>query len=120
MRGPVSGLPGDIDPCGLAILLAVVVALASIADEALGALVVALVALGLGAFLIGLRPHHAGRLVIDAPTVFAFSMLALGTIAYFRMPSSFEPVRALFFALSATPLWWVNRTGPRAPAGDRA
>src|SRR5487761_532251 len=100
----------DVDPCGLAILLSVVTGLAAIADPALDGLTFALVALGLGAFLIGLRPRHAGRIVVDGRTLVALSLLALGAVAFFGLPPALEPVRAVALAFSATPVWWVHRS----------
>jgi hypothetical protein len=116
--GPLPGL--DVDPCSLAILLALVTGLAAIADPALTALSFVLVALGLAAFMIGLRPRHSGRLGIDARTVAAVSILTLGAVAFFLAPSDVAPVRALLLALSATPLWWVHRRVSPAPWGGPA
>ncbi len=116
--GPATAL--DVDPCGLAILLAVVTGLAAIIDSALAALTLVLVALGLGAFMIGLRPRHAGRLVIDARTVAALSMLALGVVAFFSLPSNVAPLRAFLLGVSATPLWWAHRALSPGRLGGRA
>ena len=111
---------GEVDACLLALLLAVVSGLAALVDAALAALTLSLVALGLGAFLLGVRTRPAGRLRADLPTAFALSLLLLGGVVFFWAPPGTEGMRALFLAFSALPLGWVHHRGLRRSSEGRA
>lgn len=99
----------DVDPCSLAVVLALLTALVSVADPAFASLTLALVALAAASFLIGLRPRYAGRLPREISIFAAFSILALGGALFFALPAEWSAVRALPLAAAATPLWWLRR-----------
>ena len=110
----------EFDSCGLATFLAVVTALASVADPPLAALTGALVALSLAAFLMGMRPRHGGRLVLAPRALLAVSILGGGTVAFLELPAELAMGRGILLAASATPLWWAHRSAGSARPSEAA
>ena len=108
MTGSAFPLPLRPDSVSVACGLAVVTGIAAIVDPPLSALTLVLVALGVAAFLLGMRSREVSRLRIRPSTAVAFSTLGLGTASYFLSPPGFAPLGAFLLALSTVPLWWVH------------